>query len=76
MEKALARAVRLDPLAVDDELWNGALTDMTHNLVGRTGCALDINLGVRDVVLVEKALCLAAIAAPSGGIHLDVHKCR
>jgi len=64
VEKALARAVRLDPFAVDDELGNGPLADLPDDLVGGARVGLNIDLGIGDQVLFQEAFGFAAIAAP------------
>jgi hypothetical protein len=73
VEKALARPVRLDPFAVDDELWDGSLAYVLDYFVSGSGAGLDIDLGVGDAVLLKKALSFAAIAAPSRGIDQNLH---
>ena len=66
MQKAVARAVGLNPFAVEDELRDGALAGVGDDLVGCAGSALDIDLSEGDGVAGEKALRLAAVAAPVG----------
>lgn len=64
MQKSLARAIRLNPFAIEDELWDGALAGVGDDLVGGAGGALDIDFDEGDCVGVEKTLGLAAVAAP------------
>src|ERR1035438_2533698 len=64
VEETAARAVGLDPLAIDDELRNGALADVGEHLFGRAGSLLDVDFGVGDFVNLEKALGLATVTAP------------
>lgn len=66
VEEAAARPVGLDPLAIDDELGNGALAHMRQDFVGGAGSFLNVDVGVGDVVGFEKALGLAAITTPGG----------
>ncbi len=70
MEEALAGTVGLDPLAVEDELGDGALAGVGDDFVGGTGGGFDVDLGVGDGVAGEEALGLAAVAAPFGGVEL------
>ena len=74
MQKALSGFVGLHPLAIDDELRDGALANIAKNLVSGARGVLDINLFVRNLVLSEKTLCFAAIAAPGGGVEGQVHE--
>ena len=63
-EQAAARRVGLEPLAVDDQLRNGALADVANDF-GRGGrIGVDVDLGVGNAVGVEKLLGSAAVAAP------------
>ena len=73
IEKTQAGAVGLHPLAVDDELGDGALADVPNQLGSGSGCSFDVDLGVGEAVSVEEALRLAAIAAPRSGIEDDLH---
>ena len=68
MQEAEARFVGLDPLAVEDELRDGALAGLRDDLLSGAGCVLDVDLGEGDGVLGEEALGFAAITAPVGGI--------
>ena len=60
----MARAVRLDPFTVDDELGDGALAYLADDLFGGARAGLDIDLGIGDQVLFKEAFGFAAIAAP------------
>jgi hypothetical protein len=73
VEKAMSCTVRLDPLAVEDELRNGPLSDMPDNFLRGAGAGLDINLGVGNLVLFKEPFGFAAIAAPRSGIHQNMH---
>jgi len=64
MEKALARPVRLDPLAINDKLRDCPFTGSAHNLFGSAGGGLDVNFFVGNTVLLQKALGHPAIGAP------------
>ncbi len=68
VQKAFARAVGLNPFAVNDKLRDGALAGAGDHLVGGAGRGFDIDFGERDVVLLQKALGDAAVRAPEGGI--------
>ena len=61
VEEAFAGAVRLHPLTINHELRNGALAGVADDLLGRAGRALNIDLGERNVVLLEEALSGAAV---------------
>jgi hypothetical protein len=73
MEEALAWTVGLYPFAVDDELGDRSLAYMADDFVRSAGSGLDVNLGVGDLVFIEKALGLADIAAPGSGIDQYMH---
>src|ERR1700761_9322960 len=73
VEEALAGFVGLDPLAVEDELGDGALPYVGLYGVGGSGGVLDVDLFVGDVVLVEEALGFAAVAAPGGRVDGQIH---
>lgn len=64
VEEALAGAVGLDPLAVDDELWDRAFAGTFHDFFESAGGGLNVDFFVGNVVLGEEALGLAAIGAP------------
>ena len=64
VEDAAAGGVGLKPLAVDDELRDGALADVTKYFGGCGGIGVDIDLGVGDAVGIEELLGCAAVAAP------------
>jgi hypothetical protein len=74
VEEAFAWAVGLDPLAVDDELGDGALAYVGDDEVGGAGGVLDVDLFVGDVVRDEEALGFAAVAAPGGGVDGEIHR--
>jgi len=73
VQESFARAVGLDPFAVDDELGNGALAGATDNFLGGARSGLDVDLLVRNVVPVQEALGFAAIRTPKGGINDQLH---
>ena len=66
MQETTAWFVGLDPLAVEHELRNGALAGVGDDLLGGAGRFFDVDLGVGNRVLIEKALGLAAVATPVG----------
>ena len=72
-EQAAARRVGLEPFAVDDELGDGALAGVTDDFGGRGGVGVDIDFGIRNAVGIEKLLGGAAVAAPAGGVNLNLH---
>jgi hypothetical protein len=73
VEEAFARAVGLDPFAVDDELWDGALAGAFDDFVDGAGGGLDVDFFESDVVFGEEAFGLAAVRAPGGGIDSEFH---
>jgi hypothetical protein len=73
VQKAVAWAVRLDPFAIDDELRNRPFANVLDDFLSRPGGALNIDLGVRNLVLFKESLGLAAIAAPRSGIDQNLH---
>jgi hypothetical protein len=68
VEKSFAWDVGLNPLAVDYELRNGPLAGAFNDLIDRAGGSFDVNLFVDNIVFGKKALGLAAIGAPGGGV--------
>ncbi len=68
VQKTFARAIRLNPFAVNDKLGDGALAGAGHHLVGGSGRVFDIDFRERDIVLLQEALGSAAVRAPEGGI--------
>lgn len=72
-EEATAGGVGLEPLAIDDELGDGALADVADEFGGGGGIGVDVDFGVGDSVGIEKLLGCAAIAAPARSIDLNVH---
>ena len=63
----------MDPFAVDDELGDGAFADVAEEFLGGAGGSFDVNLCVGDAVMVEKALCFAAVATPAGRVNEQLH---
>lgn len=72
-EEAAAGGVGLEPLAVDDELGNGALACVVDDFGGGGRIGVDVDFGVLHAVRIEELLGGAAVAAPPGGIDLDLH---
>lgn len=56
VKEAFAGTVGLHPAAIDDDLRDRALAGLPNDLLGSTGSGLDVDLLIRDVVLLEKAL--------------------
>jgi len=74
VEKSLPGPVGLHPLSIDDKLRDRALARVAdHFLRGPRG-SLDVDLFEGDVVLGEKALGLAAVRAPKGGVNNEFHE--
>ena len=72
-EQTAARGVGLEPLAVDDELGDGALADAADEFGGSGRIGVDVDFGVRNAVDVEELLGGAAVAAPFGSVDLNLH---
>ena len=72
-EQAAAGHVGLKPFAVDDELGDGALADAADKFGGSGGIGVDVNFAVWNTVGIEKLLGGAAVAAPFGGVDLNLH---
>lgn len=66
VQKAFSWLVGLDPLAVENELWNRALAGVGDHLLCSTWRRFDIDFGEGNCVLGQKALGCATIAAPVG----------
>ena len=64
MEKALPRAVRLDPFSIEDELRDGPLTNMPDDFLGSARSVLNVDFGVGNLVPFKEPFGFAAIAAP------------
>jgi hypothetical protein len=73
VEEALARAVGLDPFAVEDELRDGSLADVGDDLGGGAGGALDVDFLVGDLMGGEEAFGFAAVSAPGRGVEEEFH---
>jgi hypothetical protein len=73
VQKAFAGPIRLDPLSIQDELRNRALAGVGNDLGCSAWGGFDVDFGVGDGVQAEETLCLAAIAAPVGGIDKKLH---
>jgi hypothetical protein len=74
VEESVTGAIGLDPGAIYDELWNGALACSPDDFFGSTRDALDIDLFVGDLMLIEEALGDPTIGTPGGGIDEQVHR--
>src|SRR5580700_934589 len=74
VEKPFSRDIGLHPLAVDHKLWDGLFAGMFDDLTQRTGGAFNVNFFVRNVVLGQEALGLAAIGTPRCGINEKFHR--
>jgi hypothetical protein len=64
VQESFAGTVGLHPPSINHKLWDGALAGVTNHLVGGAWRGLDVDLGVGDVVLRQKALGGAAFRAP------------
>jgi hypothetical protein len=73
VEKTFTGAVGLEPFAVDDELWDGALAGAADDFLGGAGSGFDVDLLVGDLMLVEETLGDAAVGAPEGRVEGDLH---
>ena len=69
VEEAFAGHIRLHPLAIDHKLRNGAFTGAFNDFIHRSRSGFDIDFFVRDVVLGQEALGLAAIRTPCRRIN-------
>lgn len=74
VEKSAAWAVGLNPFAVDNKLRDGPLASVLYDFIHRARGGLNVYLGIRDVVLGQKALGFAAIGAPLGRVNGEVHR--
>ena len=72
-QETLARSIRLHPLSIDHKLGDCPLTDVLYDFIGGARRLLYVNLGVRDIVLLQEAFSSAAIAAPRGGVDDQFH---
>ena len=66
MQEALARLVGLNPFAVEYELWDATLARLCDDQIGCAWRSFNVDFGVGNRVLAEKAFSLAAVAAPVG----------
>jgi hypothetical protein len=74
VEKSLARHIRLHPLAIDHKLRDGTLAGVLDHFFHRARRGLDVDIFVGDVVLGQKALCLAAIGTPNHRVSDEFHE--
>jgi hypothetical protein len=74
VEEALARAIGLDPFAIEDKLRDGMFADVGEQLVGSTGRGVYIDLFVGDGPVVKEAFGSTAVAAPGGRIDEKFHR--
>ena len=72
-EQAAAGAIRLEPLAINDQLRDGALANVANELIGRRRIVVDIDFGVGEVMGVEEMLGGTAVAAPGCGVNGNLH---
>ncbi len=73
VQEAAARAVRLDPFAVDYELRDRSLAYVPDQLIRGVGGGFNIDLGIGNLVLFEESFGFAAITAPWSGIDQHMH---
>jgi hypothetical protein len=73
VQEAPARTVRLDPFAVDYELRDRSLANVPDQLIRSVGSGFNIDLGIRNLVLLEEFFGFAAITAPWSGIDQHMH---
>src|SRR5271170_552934 len=73
VEEAPSGAVWLHPSAIDHELGNRALAYISKDIFSSAWSRFDIDLGVGNVVFVEEALGLAAVAAPRRCVEQNGH---
>jgi hypothetical protein len=73
IEEATAGLIGLHPFAVDDELRDGALTGVRDHFLRRAGRGLNIDLGMGNVVALEKAFGFTAVGAPGRRVHDQGH---
>jgi hypothetical protein len=64
VQQTLTGSVGLPPDAINDHLWNGALANLTKNLVKGCGIFFHINFGIGYAVGFQKLFGGAAIPAP------------
>jgi hypothetical protein len=64
VQETMAWTIGLNPFAIDYELRDGTLAHVPDQLFCGSGSGFDIDLAIRDLVLVEESFGLAAIAAP------------
>ena len=74
VEEAAAGTVGLEPLAVNDQLRDGALADMADEIGRGGGVLVDVDFGVGEVVGVKELLGGAAVTAPGGSVDGDLHR--
>ena len=76
IKQAAAGLIRLEPFAIDNELWNGTLANVANHF-GRCGRVdIDVDFGERDAVHLQKIFRRPTIAAPSRRVNLNLHRVR
>jgi hypothetical protein len=74
VQEAFAGPVRLHPLAVNDELRDGAFTRLLDYFVSGSGRVFNIDFTERDFMALEKALGFPAVWTPEAGIDSYFHR--
>ena len=69
----MAGTVGLNPLAVEDELGDGALAGVGDDVGGGSGIGIDVDLAVGDGVGGEETLGLTAVSTPGSGVDEQFH---
>jgi hypothetical protein len=73
-KKAKAGPIGLKPLAIEDELGNGAFANVLDDLGGSARDGFDIHFGKLNLVLIEVALHFTAVLAPWGRVEEHSHR--
>jgi len=73
VQEPFSGTIGLQPMAIDYELWDSTLSGTADDFLGSARSNFNIDLFVRDVVLRQKTLGLAAIRAPEGGVDGKFH---
>jgi hypothetical protein len=73
VQETLTGAVRLNPLAINNELGDGAFSRVPNHLFSCSGGDFDVDFFVRNIVLLEEAPGHAAVRAPEGRVQDEFH---
>ena len=73
VKKAAAGLVWLKPFAIDNQLWDGSLSNSSNQLFGSRRIEINVDFCVENAMRIKKLLHRPAVPAPGSGVNLHVH---